>query len=218
MQRQQILIVEDDLQLAQAIEGELCKTYATRVAGTGRDALFLAETESFDLILLDLNLPDIDGITVAQELRRNEAEVLMVTARADVKSRVAGLYAGASDYLAKPFDMHELVARVFARLRDRSPLQTICYGNLELVPENCICTVAGTPVTLTALEFRLLSLLLANQGRVFSKDDIEDRLYQGEGPNSNTVEALISKVRRKLSRAGAGEPIQTIRGFGYVIR
>src|SRR5690606_29646094 len=101
-QRPQILIVEDDPRLARALDSELSKLYSTRIAGTGRTALFLAETESFDLILLDLNLPDIDGLEVAAQLQGNEAEILMVTARADVESRVAGLDAGASDYLAKP--------------------------------------------------------------------------------------------------------------------
>lgn len=216
--RHQILIVEDDPQLARALDGELSKSYTTRIAGSGRTALFLAETESFDLILLDLNLPDIDGLEVAKELQANEAEILMVTARADVKSRVAGLDAGATDYLAKPFDMSELRARVAARLRSRAVPEVLNCGDLELRIATHTCTVQDEEVTLSAQEFRLLALLLSNRGRVFSKEDIEGRLYPGERLNSNAVEALVSKLRRRLSEAGGGNPIQTIRSFGYVIR
>lgn len=218
MDRARILIVEDDPQLAQALEHELRNAYLPHLAGTGREALFLAETEPFDLILLDLNLPDVDGIEVAEQLRDNDAEILMLTARGDVKSRVDGLYAGASDYLAKPFDMNELLARIHARLRRRATPDTIRFGDLELVVEDRSCTVAGEPVRLTEQEFNVLSLLIVNQGRVFSKTAIEDRLYPGEGPRSNAVEALISKLRRKLADAGTTERIQTIRGLGYVVR
>lgn len=218
MVRQRILIVDDDPRLAGAIERELRAAYCTRVAGTGRDALFLAETEEFDLILLDLNLPDMDGLTVAEQLQDNEAEILMLTARGDVQSRVAGLYAGADDYLSKPFDMHELLARIYARLRDRAKPDVLRCGRLELVLEDRSCTVAGEPVDLTAQEFRLLSLLVASQNRVFSKDTIEAKLYPSEVPQSNMVEALVSKVRRKLAGAGAADVIQTIRGLGYVVR
>ena len=218
MERQRILIVEDDPQLAQALERELGTAYDTRVAGTGGDALFFAETAPFDLILLDLNLPDLDGLEVAEELRGNDAEILMLTARADVQSRVAGLYAGASDYLAKPFEMKELVARVYARLRGRARPGVLRCGELELSVEERRCTVAGAPVELSAQEFGLLALLIADQGRVFSKDAIERRLYRDEGPNSNMVEVLISKLRRKLAGAGATDLIQTIRGLGYVVR
>lgn len=218
MDRQRILIVEDDPQLAQAIERELRAGYDTSVAGTARDALLLAETQPFDLILLDLNLPDLDGLEVAEQLRENDAEILMLTARADVQSRIAGLYAGASDYLAKPFDMKELVARVYARLRGRARPAVLACGGLELALESRTCTVAGAPVELTAQEFRLLSLLVANQGRVFSKSTLESRLYREELPSSNMIEVLVSKLRRKLADAGAVDLIQTIRGLGYVVR
>ncbi len=218
MDRLRILIVEDDPQLARAMKQELGRLYATKVVETGREALFLAETESFDLIVLDLNLPDIDGLVVSEQLRRNEAEILMVTARADVKSRVEGLYAGASDYLSKPFEMIELVARVEARLRGRSQPRRVEYGDLVVHIDRRICVVDGEEVPLGAQEFRLLELLLTNQNRVFSKDDIEDRLYRERGTSSNAVEALVSKLRRKLTAAGAADPITTVRGFGYVIR
>jgi DNA-binding response OmpR family regulator len=217
MHRERILIVEDDPPLAHALEHELQRAYRTCVVHTGRDALFRAETEAFDLILLDLNLPDMDGIAVAEELQGNEADILMLTARSDVQSRVAGLYAGASDYLSKPFDMHELLARVYAHLRRRARPAELRCGELALSLEGKRCEVAGTPIDLSAQEFRLLSLLLANQGRVYSKDTLEEKLYQ-DIPASNAVEALVSKLRSKLSSAGATDLIQTIRGLGYVVR
>src|SRR5690606_28152691 len=115
--RERILIVEDDPNLARALETELLRLYDVVVASTGQAALELAQTEPFDLIVLDLGLPDMDGLDVAAELKDNNAAILMLTARADVRSRVAGLYIGAADYLAKPFDMQELLARVYAQLR-----------------------------------------------------------------------------------------------------
>ncbi|HZW27523.1 MAG TPA: response regulator, partial [Trueperaceae bacterium] len=108
MERERILIVEDDPHLARALETELLRAYDAVVVRTGGDALLRAETEEFDLILLDLGLPDMDGLDVAAALKDNPASILMVTARADVRSRVAGLYIGADDYLAKPFEMQEL--------------------------------------------------------------------------------------------------------------
>lgn len=218
MDRQRILIVEDDPQLAQVLVAELRPQYETKSVPTGGEALFLAETEPFDLIVLDLNLPDMDGIHVAEELNQKESEILMLTARADVQSRVAGLYAGASDYLAKPFEMAELMARVHARLRSNGQARKLCIGNVELDPDAGSCLIAGERVSLTAQELRLLTLLMENAGRVFGRETIESRLYQGEGPNSNAVESLVSKVRNKLSQAGAGDLIKTVRGLGYVVR
>jgi two-component system response regulator QseB len=218
MEPELILIVEDDPQLAQALDNELRKSYRTRVVDTGGDAVFIAETEAVDLILLDLNLPDMDGIEVAEQLADNEADILMLTARGDLHSRVSGLYSGASDYLAKPFDMQELLARVYAILRNRSRPDLITVGELTFSNKNRECTVSGRPVDLSAQEFRLLSLLLANQGRIFSKSTIESRLYPHSVPDSNIVEVLVSRLRNKLSTAGAKELIRTIRGLGYVVR
>lgn len=218
MNRQRILIVEDDPHLARAMKSELGRTYSTKVVSTGRQALFLAETQPFDLIVLDLNLPDIDGLVVSEQLKGNGVEILMVTARADVRSRVEGLYAGASDYLSKPFEMIELVARVEARLRGRTQPRTLVHGALSVHVDRRVCTVEDVEVALGAQEFRLLELLMTNKDRVYSKDDIEDRLYRDGGTSSNAVEALVSKLRRKLTEAGAENPITTVRGFGYVIR
>lgn len=218
MEGRRILIVEDDPQLAQALERELRRGYLTCVVHSGRDALFRAETETFDLILLDLNLPDMDGLAVAEQLQGNDADILMLTARGDVQSRVAGLYSGASDYLTKPFDMQELLARVYTQFRKRSHPDEFHCGELSLSLKAKSCKIAGKPVDLSAQEFRLLALLVANQGRVYSKNTLEDKLHREAVPSSNIIEALVSKLRSKLASAGASDIIQTIRGLGYVIR
>jgi DNA-binding response OmpR family regulator len=216
--RERILVVEDDKALAHAIGRELGRAHDTQVVHFGREALFLAETEGFDLIVLDLNLPDMDGLDVAEQLQGNSAAILMLTARADVRSRVAGLYAGASDYLAKPFEMQELVARVYAQLRRRARPDVYRWGPVTLWTSRRVCTVDGTDVPLTALEFRLLALLMAEQDRVYGKDTIQDRLYEETVPASNAVEALVSRLRAKLDRAGVKDMVENLRGLGYVIR
>jgi DNA-binding response OmpR family regulator len=213
-----ILIVEDDPALAKALADELGRTYDVSVVHGGRDALARVAERGFDLILLDLNLPDIDGLQVAEDLADDEAEIVMLTARGDVESRVRGLYAGAADYLAKPFDMHELLARVYARLRTRTRERAYRWGPLELAADEGVCRAHGNTVELTAQERALLELLLANQGRVYGKATLEERLYPEEPPASNAVEALVSRVRKKLAAAGVEGAIRTIRGLGYVVR
>jgi DNA-binding response OmpR family regulator len=216
--RERILVVEDDVALASALETELGRLFDTRVVHRGRDALFLAETERFDAIVLDLNLPDIDGLEVADALRANDAVIIMLTARADVRSRVEGLYAGASDYLAKPFVMEELVARLRAQLRRRTDVDTLRHGSLTLDRAHRTCSVDDAYVPLTALEYRILELLLAGRGRIYSRESLEDRLYEGEPPGSNAVEVLVSRLRSKLADVGMPGFIHTVRGLGYVIR
>ncbi len=211
-------MVEDDEALAHAIGRELGRAHDTIVVHRGSEALFLAETEAFDLIVLDLNLPDMDGLDVAEQLQDNPAAILMLTARADVRSRVAGLYAGASDYLAKPFEMQELVARVYAQLRRRTRPDVYRWGPVTLSMARRNCTVDGQELALTALEFRLLALLMAEQDRVYGKDTIQDRLYAETVPASNAVEALVSRLRSKLDRAGVKGMVENLRGLGYVIR
>lgn len=218
MDRERILIVEDDPNLARVLEAELVRSYDTVVVSTGREALARAENEPFDLIVLDLGLPDMDGLDVAAELKGNRASILMLTARADVRSRVAGLYIGAADYVAKPFDMQELLARVYAQMRSRGRQDEYSVGGLTLSVLDRTCMVGDEILDLTAQEFALLELLMANQGRVFSKATIEDRLYREATPSSNAVEVLVSRLRSKLTAAGVRGLIETVRGLGYVTR
>jgi DNA-binding response OmpR family regulator len=218
MGRERVLIVEDDARLARALADELSRGYDTAIASTGREALFLAETEVFDLVLLDLNLPDMDGIEVAEQLEGNPADIVMLTARGDVPSRVRGLYAGAGDYLVKPFAMEELLARVYARMRARALPEAHRWGALTLVVEDRSCSYDGRAIDLSAQEYRLLELLLEHQGRVFSKHTLVERLYADDTPAANAVEVLVSRVRKKLEAVGAGTVVHTIRGLGYVVR
>lgn len=218
MHQETILIVEDDAQLREALEKELGKSYKVHSAPTGGDGMFIAETQEIDLIILDLNLPDMDGIEVAQHLSGEEVDILMLTARGDVHSRISGLYGGASDYLAKPFEMQELLARIYALLRKRSRPEQIRVGELVFSHRDRSCTVGGETVELSGQEFRLLSLFISNRGRVFSKSTIEDRLYGASMLDSNNIEVLVSRLRAKLDAKGARGLIQTIRGLGYVLR
>lgn len=218
MERERILIVEDDPQLARVLQAELARAYDAVLVRTGGEGLLRAETERFDLVVLDLGLPDVDGLDVAAALKDNPASILMLTARADVRSRVTGLYVGADDYLAKPFDMQELLARVYALLRRRSRPDAYTVGPVTVSVGDRACTAHGKPLELTAHEFGLLALLVANEGRVFSKNTIEDRLYRESTPTSNAVEAMVSRLRSKLAAAGVTGLIETVRGIGYVAR
>ncbi len=223
-----VLVVEDDLRLATLLRQELAHDgHRVTVVHNGTDALLSSDEHTFDLVILDLNLPDIDGLEVAERLRADaesgagaEVSILMLTARGDVGSRVEGLYAGASDYLTKPFSVQELRARVHVRLRERShAAEVLTYQTLSLEPAAGSCAVGGKPLPLTSLEFRLLELFLTHKGRIFSKEDLEDRLYGAERlPGSNTVEVFVSNLRRKLAAADLQGMIQTVRGMGYVVR
>ena len=218
MDRKRILIVEDDVALARALDDELQRAYETRLAHDGRRALILAASEPFDLVVLDLNLPDMDGIEVAEQLQQMPGKILMLTARADVHSRVIGLYAGASDYMAKPFDMQEFLARVYAQLRQPEKPEVHTWGPILVSERERMCTIDGEPLPLTGLEFQLLTLLLANKGRVYTKAMLEERLYDGDAPASNALEVLVSRLRSKLAASGVDGVVETLRGIGYVIR
>jgi DNA-binding response OmpR family regulator len=218
--KSKILIVEDDQRLSKLLLQELSfEGHEVIAVHTGTDALLQAEDGNFDLIVLDLNLPDIDGTEVAERLQnRVEASIIMLTARADVESKVKGLYAGASDYMTKPFSLQELVARIHVRLREQKKTETsLSYKQVELDLERKLCRAAAQTLTLTLQEF--MELLLKNRGRIYSKEDLENRLYDADKlPGSNTVEVFVSSLRRKLSGAGVDGLIQTVRGMGYVIQ
>lgn len=217
-----ILIVEDDKRLSDMLCQELGYEGHEAVAvSSGSEALQRATGESFDLIVLDLNLPDMDGLEVAERLHGQVASsILMLTARADLASRVAGLYAGASDYMTKPFSLQELLARIYVRLRERNPNNgRLTYKELELDSNSRQCIVKDEVLILTAHEYSLLELLLKNQGRIFSKEEIETRLYHShDGPGSNTIEVFVSSLRKKLAQSGIEGLISTVRGMGYVIQ
>lgn len=213
-----ILVVEDDSRLARLLVEQLGHAgYRVDHVDRGVEALAWLEQRPCDLVLLDLNLPDLDGIEIAERLRGEGPAVLMLTARADVDSRVEGLYAGASDYLTKPFSIQELLARVHVRLRERSAGAAVRVGALELDPAASACRAGGAQLVLPEREFAVLHLLARHRGRLFSRADLERALYGPEVPDSNTVEVFVYNLRRKLARLGERDLIRTVRGRGYMI-
>lgn len=224
--RMRALVIEDDAGIARGMQHALTQAgYATDVCDTVAGAWGLLRAERFDLVLLDLGLPDGDGRTLLQRLRAvnpsgsgtpAHTPVIIMTARDAVDDRIAGLDSGADDYLVKPFDVNELLARLRAvQRRSVGRAQpTVRHGALELDPAARVVTLSGTPVALGVREFNLLHTLLQASPRVLSKPQLEAALYPlGEGLESNAIEVHVHHLRRKL---GDGV-IRTLRGVGYFV-
>ena len=215
-----ILVVEDTVDMAEAIARRLRKLgYAVDTVADGSEADELLRTETYNLVVLDLMLPGLDGKTVLHRLRqrRSRTPVLVLTARSDVADKVGVLDHGADDYLVKPFDFRELEARCRALLRRPHGMaaSSVRFGNLVFDGAAKRVTVADQPVEIGAREFRLLELLLANLDRVLSKDALLDQLFGlEEAVAPNTIELYVSRLRRKLD--GSAVRIRTLRGMGYV--
>ena len=212
-----LLLVEDEptlrRQLKQALEGA---SYVVDEADNGRDAQFLGETESFDAVLLDLGLPQLDGLTVLQRWRAagRSMPVLILTARDNWSEKVAGIDAGADDYLSKPFHMEELLARLRALIRRASGLASplLQCGALALDTRSGRVTVAGDTVALTSHEYKLLAYLMHRPDAVVSRTELTEHLYaQDFDRDSNTIEVFVGRLRKKLPAA----MIETVRGQGY---
>ncbi|AGH97433.1 response regulator transcription factor [Micavibrio aeruginosavorus] len=218
-----LLLIEDDELLSQFIAAGLHQAgYESDCAFTADEALALVRTQSYDLIITDLGLPDQDGLTLLKKIREHNKNipVLILTARQGVDDKVKGLDLGADDYLPKPFEMPELTARVRALLR--RPAQAldavITVGNLALDTNAHTASVINSPMKLTRREIDLLEQLMRNNGKVVSKELIESRLYSyGEQGSSNSIEVLVHRLRKKLDDAGADVQIATLRGLGYVL-
>jgi DNA-binding response OmpR family regulator len=198
--------------------------YTVSLANSLAAARELVAGTQFDLLVLDRNLPDGDGLRIAEEVAAEAARgamvepaVLMLTAVDDVESRVNALYAGASDYLTKPFSMQELLARVHARLRERGTGEQLAYGDLTLDATNNSITRGDLVELLPETEFTVLAMLLKYRGRVLTQEDLERSIYGNEVPDSNTVEVYVYNVRRKLKRMGLAEVVRTVRGKGYLV-
>jgi DNA-binding response OmpR family regulator len=219
-----ILVVEDDPAIAAAVEAGLTgEGWPTDVVGNGREALAFAAAYPYDVVLLDLVLPGMSGLEVCAGLRAAgvAAPILMVTALDAVEDRVAGLDRGADDYLAKPFAMAELLARIRALRRrhvpDRGP--TLRAGDLEIELATRTVSRKGEPVRLTAREFALLEFLARNPGQVFTRDRLIDAVWNADyAPESNVVEVYIRSLRRKIDDGRRNGMIETIRGAGYRLR
>ena len=212
-----VLVVEDDLDVARQVANTLRQArFVVDVVHDGKEGLFLGDTESYDAVILDLGLPQLDGLSVLRQWRQagRDMPVLILTARDTWREKVMGLRAGADDYLAKPFELEEMLARVEALIRRSSGRATpvLECGSLVLDIGTTRLTVDGRPVELTALEFRTLAHLMRHKERVVSKTELTEHLYDQEfDRDSNVIEVLINRLRNKL---GAGL-IKTRRGLGY---
>jgi two-component system OmpR family response regulator len=212
-----VLVVEDEAALARQLASGLAEAgYAVDKAPDGARADFLAATERYDAVVLDLGVPKIDGLTLLRRWRDSglDVPVLILTARGSWHEKVQGIDSGADDYVSKPFRMEELLARLRALIRRASGQvspQLRCGGVL-LDPRAARVTVDGVPVRLTAHEFRVLSYLMHHRGRVVSQTELSEHIYsQDLDRDSNTVEVFVARLRRKL---GPGI-IETVRGLGY---
>jgi len=214
-----LLIVEDDHELAKGLANSLTQSgFYTEVVHTGHGALACCQTRRWDAIILDLGLPDIDGLAVLRKLRRLvSTPVLILTARCDLNDRVDGLDAGGDDYLAKPFALRELEARIRALLRRGAPQDApVRFGDLLFDPAARQANVRGQELTLTAREITALELLLGRPGRVVSKAQFLDALYDdADSINPSLIEVHISRLRRKFLDAQSSVSIRALRGLGY---
>ena len=214
-----ILVVEDDSLLAQGLTRILTRAgHAVDKAETGVQADKALRAASYDLVVLDIGLPDIDGFEVLRRLRLRHAaaNVLVLTARDAVEDRVHGLDLGADDYLTKPFSVTEFEARVRALLRRTSlPASAVSVGRLNVDVEAKRVRINGTPIELTVREWALLELFMARPGRVLSKEQIAQQLADYDSQlTTNAVEVYVSRLRAKIEMAGVR--IRTVRGFGYL--
>jgi two-component system OmpR family response regulator len=212
-----LLVVEDDRdlnrQLCEALKGA---GYVVDTAFDGEEGHFLGETEPYDAVILDLGLPEIDGITILERWRAAERTmpVLVLTARDRWSDKVAGIDAGADDYVSKPFHMEEVLARVRALIRRSAGAATNDFrcGPVHLDARSSRVTVDGAPVKLTSHEYRVLAYLMLHQGRVVSRTELTEHLYdQDFDRDSNTIEVFIGRLRKKLK----ADVIETVRGLGY---
>jgi two-component system, OmpR family, response regulator len=218
-----LLIVEDDLKLARSLErGLRSDGYAVDLAASGADALLQARVYEYDAVILDVMIPTPDGVEVCRALREDGhwAPVLMLTARDGVGDRIRGLDAGADDYLVKPFDYGELIARVRALVRRGAPERPaiLRVGDLEVDPAAHTVIRAGRAVELTAREFALLEVLVRRAGEVVSRSDLLEHVWDQNftGP-TNIVDVYVGYLRRKLEEPFGRPLIRTVRGAGYVL-
>ena len=218
-----ILLVEDEGSIAAMIRRGLeASKYVVDTAADGMTGLEMALETTYGLIILDVMLPRMDGWRVCEELRmrRNAVPILMLTARDGVEDRVRGLDAGADDYLPKPFDFTELMARVRALLRRDKVhrVRVIRVGDLEIDTAQRRVTRAGAQIGLSHREYELLEALAAHESKVLTREAIQERIWMEEDAYSNTVDVYIGLLRKKIDAGHQVKLIQTVRGFGYTLR
>lgn len=223
--RAQVLVVDDDAGVRRAIERALVlHGFEVEAASGGAEALRLLAARAPDVVLLDVSMPDIDGLEVCKRLRAagDPTPVLMLTARDTIGERVAGLDAGADDYLVKPFALEELFARVRALLRRAGPAEAnrvLRHGDLTLEPGSRRVLRGERAIELTRTEFLLLELFLRHPEQVLTREVISANVWEYDfGPASNSLDVYVGYLRRKTEAAGEPRLIQTVRGIGYVLR
>jgi Response regulators consisting of a CheY-like receiver domain and a winged-helix DNA-binding domain len=215
-----VLIVEDDPRIADDIHRTLSSSgYTSEIAADGEEAWFRGDTEDYAAIILDLGLPKLDGMSVLKRWRTagNRTPILILSARGTWSERVDGINAGADDYLPKPFEMEELLARLrsIVRRSTGNPVPVIEIGDVRLDERQMRISVRGVPINVTPLEYRLISYLMHHQDRIVSQMELSEHVYaQDHEHESNAMEALVSRIRRKLGI----DLIETRRGFGYGIK
>jgi two-component system, OmpR family, response regulator MprA len=217
-----ILLVDDDPNICSVVRrGLRFEGYAVRIAEDGPRALEIARTEPPDLVVLDVMLPGMDGLEVCRRLRRGTtAPILMLTARDAVPDRIAGLDSGADDYLVKPFDFDELLARIRALLRRVQPPDAalVSFADLRLDTGTREVVRGNRTIELTTREYELLLLFLRHPRRVLTRDQILEHVWNSAAVDSNAIEVHIGRLRDKLEAAGEPRLIQTVRGAGYALR
>jgi DNA-binding response OmpR family regulator len=218
-----ILVVEDEKDLADAIaRGLSLQAYSVDIAYDGLKALELTEINIYDLLILDLNLPGIDGLEVCRRIRANDSQVgiLMLTARAGQDDRVIGLDLGADDYLVKPFHFPELIARVRSILRRTGEVRKVILrvDDLILDPNSITVYIGDRRIPLTVKEFAILEYLMTNAGKVVSQEELLEHVWD-ENANlfTQTIKVHINNLRKKLKETGREDHIRTVKGKGYVV-
>jgi two-component system response regulator MprA len=220
MARSRILVVEDDARLAATLQRVLVtEGYDIEVAGDGLDALRRARDHSFDLVVLDIMLPGLDGINVCRRLRATGAmAILLLTALSGTEERVRGLDSGADDYLVKPFAFEELLARVRALLRRSAPPDHLQFADLRLEPATRRAWRGERNMELTATEFDLLHHFVRHPRQVLSREQLIDAVWKGELETDNVVAVYVGYLRHKLEGGGESRLLHTVRGAGYALR
>jgi two-component system, OmpR family, copper resistance phosphate regulon response regulator CusR len=221
-----VLVVEDEQKVAAALrEGLLSEGYSVEVAGTGEDAFFRVNTETFDVVLLDLTLPGRDGLEILRALRQRgpDTRVLIVSARDTLDDRVKGLDLGADDYLVKPFAFAELVARIRALVRRGRAVEAprLRAGDLQMDLWTRKVSRAGRSIELTTREFELLEYLLRFEGQVVSRETLAREVWQERGRTptlDNVIDAHVARLRKKVDADAPVKLIHTVRGVGFVVR
>jgi len=219
-----ILVIEDERRLARLLKQGLEENgFTVDLAHDGAEGRFQVENYPYDGVLLDLTLPEVDGLTILDSLRKrgSDVPVLIITARGEVDDRIKGLNLGADDYLAKPFDLNELIARLRALIRRSrgkpSPLLTV--GDLVVDTNGRTVSRAGTEIQLSAREYDILAYLTLNAGRVVSRTELIEHIYKTDYDwDSNVIDVFISYLRTKIDKGFPTPLIHTVRGAGYILK